>query len=152
MPSYRTLKSYGERREYSAIAELLKRGFDVYKTLVDDRQIDCIIRLEKEKNLKYLDIQIKARSKNTVPGNAGRFAAMEIPNPRKNYYFIFYSEHLDKYWILPSLELVKIASRNKSGKNVGKYHICFTLYRKKQDIIRCNPKYAKFEDAFHLLK
>lgn len=45
--SFRTSASFGKRQEYVAIAELLRRGFDVYMTLVDDQQIDCIIRQER---------------------------------------------------------------------------------------------------------
>ncbi len=37
--SYRDTASFGKRQEYSVIAELLKRGFDVYMTLVDDQGI-----------------------------------------------------------------------------------------------------------------
>jgi len=29
------------------VAELLRQGFDVYMTLVDDQQNDCIVRQEK---------------------------------------------------------------------------------------------------------
>ena len=56
---YRDTASFGKRQEYVVVAELLKRGFDVYMTLVDDQGIDCIVRLAKN---NYLDIQIKARS------------------------------------------------------------------------------------------
>jgi len=48
MGKYRFLKAFGERIEYVVIGELLKRGFDVYKTLVDDQQIDCVLRIEKK--------------------------------------------------------------------------------------------------------
>ena len=61
---YRDTASFGRRQEYSVIAELLKRGFDVYMTLVDDQGIDCVIRLNDK---KYLDIQIKARSREAKP-------------------------------------------------------------------------------------
>lgn len=60
---YQTSASFGKRQEYVAMAELLRRGFDVCQTLVDDQQIDCAIRREKDGELSYLDIQIKARSK-----------------------------------------------------------------------------------------
>ncbi|WP_157210500.1 hypothetical protein [Turneriella parva] len=43
--NYRDTASYGKRQEYMAVAELLRRGFDVYMTLVDDQGIDCIVRL-----------------------------------------------------------------------------------------------------------
>lgn len=38
--------------------------------------------------------------------NARRFDAMEIPNPRSNYFFTFYSERVDTNWIVPSEDLV----------------------------------------------
>lgn len=60
--SYRSRASFGKRQEYVAVAELLRRDFDVYMTLVDDPQIDCIIRQEVNGHLRYVDIQIKARS------------------------------------------------------------------------------------------
>lgn len=63
MVRYRHTASFGKRQEFIAIAELLRRGFDVYQTLVDDQQIDCVIRKEVSGNPVYLDIQIKARSK-----------------------------------------------------------------------------------------
>jgi len=157
MGNYRSLKSFGERIEYVVIGELLKRGFDVYKTLVDDQQIDCILRIEKNDNVKYIDVQIKARSKNCKPYDAARFAAMTILKPRENYYFIFYSEYLDKYWVIPSLELIKIASRNKKGKNIGKYHINLAGYSEKYNKVLYEgtiheKKYEKYENAFYLLR
>ena len=60
--THRSTASFGKRQEYIAVAELLRRGFDVYMTLVDDQQIDCIVRQEKNGKLRYLDLQIKARS------------------------------------------------------------------------------------------
>lgn len=41
---HRSTASFGKRQEYIAVAELLRRGFDVYMTLVDDQQIDCVVR------------------------------------------------------------------------------------------------------------
>jgi hypothetical protein len=120
---YRSSASFGKRQEFVAIAELLRRNFDVYLTLVDDQQIDCIIRQEKDRKLRYLDIQIKARSKEAQ--NPGRFSAMEICNPRENFYFIFYDEQVDTYWVIPSLRLIEEARQNKTGKNAGKYTITF---------------------------
>ena len=107
MAKFRSSASFGKRQEYIAIAELLRLGFDVYMTLVDDQQIDCIIRQEIEGHLRYLDIQIKARSKDCSIDNAGRFAAMEIRSPHENFYYIFYSEQANTYWIVPSTSQVK---------------------------------------------
>jgi len=44
---FRDSASFGKRQEFIVIAELLRRGYDVYQTLVDDQQIDCIIRKGK---------------------------------------------------------------------------------------------------------
>jgi len=62
MPSFRSSGSFGKRQEYIAIAELLRRGYDVYMTLVDDQQIDCVVRVEVNSHPVYIDVQIKARS------------------------------------------------------------------------------------------
>src|SRR5450830_1022367 len=105
--SYRSSASFGKREEFIAVGELLRRGYDVYMTLVDDQQIDCIIRQEKDDQLRYLDIQIKARS--NYAKNPAIFAAMEIRKPREGFFFIFYSEQANTYWIVSSLELVKEA-------------------------------------------
>jgi len=145
--TYRSTASFGKRQEYSVIARLLKEGLDVYMTLIDDQGIDCVVRKDSK---TYYDIQIKARSKDCEPYDAGRFAAMVIINPRPNYYFIFYSEQVDKLWVMPSEELVKLASRNKKGNNVGKYHILFTGV--KGDKVYPFNKFKQYEDAFHLLR
>ena len=63
------------------MAELLRRGYDVYMTLVDDQQIDCVVRLEKDGKLRYLDVQIKARSLEAK--HAATFAALTVRQPRK---------------------------------------------------------------------
>jgi hypothetical protein len=92
---------------------MLRRGFDVYLTLVDDPQIDCVIRQEFDGEPHYLDIQIKARSVDAKYG--GTFAAIEITKPRKNYWFIFYSEAINTYWVMPSLEVFNAANINKGS-------------------------------------
>ena len=115
--SYRNSASFGKRQEYVVVAELLKRGFDVYMTLVDDQGIDCIIRINE--NI-YIDIQIKARSKTAKQWNL--FAAMSIV-PKRTYYFIFYVETNDTFWVMPSLDVVNYAITNKNGKHVGKHSL-----------------------------
>lgn len=145
--SFRSTASFGKRQEFIAFGELLRRGHDVYMTLVDDQQIDCVIRQEKDGNLRYLDIQVKARSKDAK--NPGRFAAMEIRNPRENFYFIFYSESADTYWVIPSLDLIKESNQIKSGKNKGKYSITFARSNKKE--VKPRPRFCRYENAFDLL-
>jgi hypothetical protein len=148
MPSNRSTASFGKRQEYIAVAELLRRDYDVYMTLVDDQQIDCVIRQEIDGQLRYLDIQIKARSEDAK--NPGTFAAMEIRQPRENFFFIFYSEKINTYWIVPSLELINAANQNKEGKNKGKYRIVFVNTVK--DGFKSRPKFKQYENAFDLLK
>ena len=146
---YRNRVSFGKRQEFIAIAELLRRGFDVYLPLVDDQQIDCVIRLGDH---DYVDVQIKSRSKEIADKNAGLFSAMQIPNPRENYFFLFYVEHpdVDAYWIFPSLELVEKASRNKKGKNKGKYSINLTGCRGGQ--VYALDKFSRYKNNFDLLQ
>ena len=144
---YRTSASFGKRQEYVAMAELLRRGFDVYQTLVDDQQIDCVIRREKDGELSYLDIQIKARSK--LAKNSGTFSAMEIRNPRENFYFIFYAELIDTYWIFPSLELIDLANVVKSGKNEGKFRIVLVNYNISG--VKPRPIFKPYQNAFEIL-
>jgi hypothetical protein len=147
--NHRSSASFGKRQEYVAVAELLRRDFDIYMTLVDDQQIDCIIRQEKNGELRYLDIQIKARSNKCVKKDGGFFSAMEVRRPRKNFFFIFYSEHSNTYWIVPSTELVEEANQGKTGKNAGKFAIRFCNLTKQGLIPR--PRFRKYENAFNLL-
>lgn len=147
-PGYRSSASFGKRQEYIAVAELLRRGHDVYMTLVDDQQIDCVIRQEKNGQLRYLDIQIKARS--FTAKNPGLFAAMEVRTPREKFFYIFYSESANMYWIIPSLVLIKEARQNKEGKNKGKYSITFANAGRKKTNPR--PRFAEYENAFELLE
>ncbi len=142
--SYKDSVSFGKRQEYVVVAELLKRGFDVYMTLVDDKGIDCIIRKDEH---TYIDIQIKARSKTAQQWNF--FAAMTI-EPRDNYYFIFYLEKNNTIWVMPSNDVVKYAIKNKTGKNAGKYSLTLpkseTTDKAKKFVI------YKGESAFDLLR
>lgn len=149
---YRDSASFGKRQEFVAIAELLRRGFDVYLTLVDDQQIDCVVRNEVNGEPVYLDVQIKARSLKANKKNAGTFAALEVRNPRKNFFFIFYSEQADSYWIMPSLDLVKEATQNKTGANKGKYRIVFTNHSPKSGEVRPRPRFEPYQNNFDILR
>lgn len=145
--SYRSSASFGKRQEYIAVAELLRRGLDVYVTLVDDQQIDCIVRLP-DSPPRYMDVQIKARSRNAK--QAATFAAMEIREPRENFFFPFYSEACDTYWVFPSLDVVALANQNKKGKNAGKYRLVLANKNRAGNWIP-RPKWRHFENSFDLL-
>ncbi|HXF48668.1 MAG TPA: hypothetical protein VNL73_04480 [Verrucomicrobiae bacterium] len=149
--AYRDTVSFGKRQEFIAIAELLKRGFDVYLTLVDDQQIDCVIRHETKGEPVYLDLQIKARSAEAKCWNAGAFAAIEVRKPRKNYFFVFYSEQAKSYWVMPSLVLTKEGNQGKTGRNKGKYQINFTNCNKKTGKVRPRPRFEQYRDNFDIL-
>ncbi|MCG8625520.1 MAG: hypothetical protein MJE68_26420 [Proteobacteria bacterium] len=140
---YRNRASFGKRREYIAIAELLRLGCDVYTTLVDDQQIDCVIRRGDH---DYIDLQIKASSKICQPKDAGRFASMKIPNPRDKYFFLFYCEHINTYWVFPSMDLVKKASKSKTGSDKGKYTINLTGIKKGK--VYAKKEYSEYKGNF----
>jgi hypothetical protein len=142
--NFRDSASFGKRQEFAIISELLRRDFDVYMTLVDDKGIDCVIRQSSE---CYIDVQIKARSKNAKHHHF--FAALSF-TPRKNLWFIFYTEVDDNYWILQSTHLDKIATRNVSGINKGKRHIRFPTSEKGRQLAKYSP-YLN-ESGFGLLK
>jgi len=126
--NYRDKASFGKRQEYVVIAELLKRNFDVYQTLVDDQGIDCILRMD---NQTYIDIQIKVRSKDALRPN---FFASLMFEPRDNYFFIFYIEKDGDYYTMPSKDVVKYASTiTKEGKNKGKMSIVVPLKTKLEE-------------------
>jgi len=57
---------------------------------------------------------------------------------------MFYAEQLGSYWIVPLLELLKFVSRNKTGKNVRKYHILFSGIREGK--ATTNPRFDEFKD------
>ncbi len=150
--SYRDTASFGKRQEFVAMAELLKRGFDVYDTMVDDQGIDCIIRIPKDDgSVRYLDIQIKARSKNVNPKNAGFFGPMKI-DVRDNYWFIFYSEWIDAYWVMSSEEVTTMGTVNKSGQYEGYYKVKTTNYSTARDEVDPRPKFSEFINDFERLE
>ena len=139
---YRDTASFGKRQEYSVISELLKRGFDVYMTLVDDQGIDCVIRVNNE---RYLDIQIKARSKGVKNWNL--FPQLYFES-RDNFYFIFYTEKDNNFWIIPSEDIKNLGNKMKSGKNIG----TISLRIPKSDKGRENFKKYQNNNGFKLLK
>ena len=145
---YRHAASFGKRQEFVAMAELLRRGFDVYVPLVDDQQIDCVVRLDENPPV-YVDVQIKARSKEAK--QPGTFAAMEIREPRPNFFFVFYSEAAGTYWVMPSLDLIEQANVGKSGKAKGRYRIMFTSTLK-DGTVKPRPKWEEYRNNFDLLR
>lgn len=138
--SFRHSAAFGKRIEYYIIGLMLKEGLDVYVPMVDDDAIDAVI---KKPDGGFIEVQIKARSKNVVFGDAALFAA--IPHDyRPNYWFVFYSERMDKMWILSSKEFIKEAVQNKSGKNKGKRSIWFNGKNTKEKSEHVKPQFEKY--------
>ena len=84
--SFRHSAAFGKRIEYYIIGMMLKEGLDVYMPLVDDDAIDAVI---KKPDGSFVEVQIKARSKDVIFGDAALFAALKH-DYRPNYWFVFY--------------------------------------------------------------
>lgn len=118
---FRSLAGFGKRIEYWIIGRMLKEGMDVYVPLVDDHAVDAIIH---RRDGSIAMVQIKARSRDVIEGDAALFAAIEH-EPRQDYWFIFYSERMELTWLLSSTEFIAEAVQNKSGRNKGKRSLWF---------------------------
>ena len=148
MPSGRPFRhsaAFGKRIEYWIIGRMLKEGLDVYVPLVDDQAVDAIVkRVDGSTAL----VQIKARSRNIVEGDAGLFAAIPHPETRTDYWFVFYSERMDLTWLMTSDEFITESRQNKQGKNVGLRTIWFNGTRKNKatGLIEeyCHERYRKY--------
>lgn len=119
--SFRHSAGFGKRIEYNLIGKMLMEGLDVYLPLVDDHGVDCVI---KKEDGTFIEIQIKARSKEVAEGDAALFSAI-THELTTNFYFVFYSERLDLMWIMSSKEFINKCVTNKNGKNKGKRSIWF---------------------------
>jgi hypothetical protein len=142
MPSkpFRHSAGFGKRIEYYVVSLMLKEGLDVFLPMIDDDAIDAVV---KRPNGQYVEIQIKARSKDVIFGDAALFAAIEHEH-RPNYWFIFYSERINKIWILSSQEFIDEAVQNKTGKNAGKRSIWFNGKNTKQQTEHVKPQFEKY--------
>lgn len=118
---FRHSAGFGKRIEYWIIGLMLKEGMDVYVPLVDDHAVDAIVR---RKDGSIALVQIKARSDSVKMGDAALYAA--IPHDhRDDYWFVFYSERLQKTWVLTSQEFLSESVQNKTGNNIGLRGIWF---------------------------
>lgn len=138
--SFRHNASFGKRIEYYVVGLMLKDGLDVYLPMVDDDAIDAVI---KRPNGSFVEVQIKARSKDVMFGDAGLFAAI-THEYRPNYWFVFYSERIDTIWILSSKEFILESVQNKSGNNEGKRSIWFNGKNTKNKTEHVKPQFIKY--------
>lgn len=143
--TFRHSAAFGKRIEYWIIGKMLKEGLDVYVPLVDDHAVNAIV---KRRDGTIAQIQIKARSSACAEGDAALFAAIPHPEERSDYWFVFYSEHMDKIWILTSAEFLSESLVNKTGKNIGLRTIWFNGRRKNRKTLAvelyCKARYQKY--------
>ncbi len=147
--TFRHNAGFGKRMEFFVISKMLEQGLDVYIPLVDDFGIDAVIR---KKDGSFIELQIKARSNDVKFGDAALFAAI-THEVRNNYYFLFYSQRMDKTWILSSEEFVNLAVENKTGKNKGKRSIWFNGKNTKKNLEHPYPRFDKYlHDNFDIFR
>lgn len=133
--SFRNKFAFGKRIEAYVEGMMLKQGLDIYTPEVDNDAVDIVV---KSPQGYYVEVQVKAVSKGT------QFAGISH-QPRKNYWFVFYSESMDTFWLFSSSDFLKEACANKAGTNIGKYSIKLDGIRK--GVHYSLPKYQKY--IFH---
>ena len=111
---------------------MLKQGLDVYTPEVDDDGVDLVVKSPKG---HFVAVQVKAVA-------AGAFFAGISHKARPDYWFVFYSESMDTFWVFSSSEFRLEAKANNQGKNVGKYSI--KLNGTKKGVQYTLPKYQKY--------
>jgi len=147
--TFRHNAGFGKRMEYYVISKMLEQGLDVYIPLIDDFAIDAVVRKEDG---TFVELQIKARSKDVKFGDAALFAAITHEH-RANYYFVFYSHRLDKMWILSSEDFINEAVQNKTGKNKGKRSIWFNGKNTRNNSEHPLPRFDKYiHENFDIFK
>jgi hypothetical protein len=138
--SFRHAAAFGKRIEYYVIGLMLKEGLDVFLPMVDDDAIDAVI---KKRDGSFVEVQIKARSNGVKFGDAALFAAI-THEYRPNYWFVFYSERINKMWILSSKEFVKESVQNRNGNNKDKRSIWFNGKNTKAKTEHVKPQFEKY--------
>ena len=104
----------GKATEYKVASIFLDADCEVYLPAVDDHGVDMLVIPPKNLN-DMLSLPLST---------GGLFAAISCPNPRPNYFYVFYIRSIETYWLIPSLDFVKIASQNSATcKNAFKYSL-----------------------------
>ncbi len=146
MMDFRKSPGFGKGIECWILGRMLIEGLDVYVPLVDDKQIDAVVRRQDG---SFIEVQIKATSNRVGLGDTGFFAAIKHEG-RPNYWFIFYSQRLDRMWILSSREFALETNPKSpnSRKNIGEREIQFCGMRKNKETKEREeyvlPRYEKY--------
>lgn len=141
---FQKIAGFGKRIEFFLLAKMLKEGLDVFVPLVDDKGIDAVVRLAPG---RFVEVQIKARSSDAKAGTAGLFT-VRSHELQTHFWFVFFSERMDRMWIMTSEEFTREAKRTKSGKYEGLWWIQFNQRRKNKSTgdygEPMHPKYEEF--------
>lgn len=140
MTTFRHSAAFGKRIEFYVVGLMLKEGLDVYLPLVDDDAIDAIV---KRPDGRFVEVQIKARSRDAKFGNGANFAALRH-ELRENYWFVFYSERMDKTWIMSSREFLRESAQTVTGKNIGIRAIQFNGKNTRLQQEHVRPQYERY--------
>jgi hypothetical protein len=137
---FRSRAAFGKRIEYYIVGLMLKQGLDVYLPLVDDDAIDAVV---KRPDGRFVEVQIKARSNDVKFGSAALFAALQH-DYRPNYWFVFYSERLEKMWIMSSKEFLRESRQNMKGEFAGRRSIYFNGKSWVNQTEHVKPQFGKY--------
>ncbi len=137
---FRNSAAFGKRMEFYVVGLMLKEGLDVYLPLVDDDAIDAVV---KRPDGRFVEVQIKARSKDARFGDAALFAAL-THNVRQNYWFVFFSERMNTIWIMSSREFIRDSHQNKTGENAGKRTISFNGKKTNAKTEHVKPQFQRY--------
>ncbi len=151
-PPDRTSREKHEEFRAKVMARLVQEGFDVYAPPINEPGIHCVVRVDPKggRDAVHVDVRVHGRAKGVkCPAT---FAALRIECPNSRLYFIFYSEEADTYWVMPSLDLVEGASRNKTGDNAGTYTIVLARRSRATGKMTPNERFAAYRGNFDLLR
>lgn len=137
--SFKT-KQLGTATEMLISSILINEERELYIPAVDDRGIDLIIRTnnfvkgngDKAENFEFQEIQIKSLSE-------GGLFAFHCKEPKPNYWFIFYVQSINTFWLMNSLEVHSLSNISQGEKSFGMHSI--QLATRKNG---CNKKFDNF--------
>lgn len=150
-----TTQMAGEIGELYVFKELLKRGIEVYKPLVDEG-LDALLRLPSG---DVLELQIK--SAGGAGGKDPRWFQMPSFTPRPEFFILcvtFLNEEVEEVWVFPSMVFYAYASGAKqkirdlnleSGiRNYGEpLQDYLRGFRNRWELITEYAEYRKFMDS-----
>ena len=123
-------QQFGRAVEYAVFSALIMGGGEIFPPAVDDDGVDVLVR--RPKDHRYVSVQVKAVSNSSK--DPGLFTA-RLRLPRPDYWFVFYSEPLNKMWVMTAEEFVARASKNSANSNdPDLYTINFGVHGNRFDV------------------